>query len=508
MKSRFLTLLLGMAMSACIGQEVLFSSLPQTIVPGQQRREVQPLSATLRNEGIGPLDSIKVWDNQTGQLISRKAFKYDQTGRIIRNETFTAEHSIPYTLEELLYPGNDTLVIMTRSFRKYWKDDWGLATREIYTQVDSPNIQYLALDWEPGIQAWMPFDRREEEYNQDGSFRFRLQFEKDIFSDMLIPTRRDRPVYNKWGRTAEYLFETDYDQDGVWDPSTRWVYGYILDTILHHSTLQYWNSTLNTWTNNRLVQWDWLNSGTMLIQQSAQWDNSIGDWYLFQTSVIRKNEFGQDLSKVAYEGPWLGLLVPEDSVAWEYDAEGQVTQSIYFTWDTMGWKPYHLYRYGRNQCMPYPGRLDSVWVWNEPDGDWQLGGYESCHSIQGPSLIIEVDSLHQEYSWQNVDMKLHYYYQDSTYVAPPPIDSSSLQDCIYMNPYLPGSPITCFADLGLPLGQMNIAVVNLLGRVIHQDRHEVGLPFTLPATTPQGLYVLEVSIPSGPHYSGLIYISF
>ena len=67
-----------------------------------------------------------------------------------------------------------------------------------------------------------------------------------------------------------------------------------------------------------------------------------------------------------------------------------------------------------------------------------------------------------------------------------------------MNPYLPGSPITCFADLGLPLGQMNIAVVNLLGRVIHQDRHEVGLPFTLPATTPQGLYVLEVSIPSGP----------
>ena len=124
MKSRFLTLLLGMAMSACIGQEVL-SSLPQTIVPGQQRREVQPCRQHC-GMGIGPLDSIKVWDNQTGQLISRKAFKYDQTGRIIRNETFTAEHSIPYTLEELLYPGNDALVIMTRSFRNIGRMTGGL----------------------------------------------------------------------------------------------------------------------------------------------------------------------------------------------------------------------------------------------------------------------------------------------------------------------------------------------------------------------------------------------
>jgi hypothetical protein len=158
--------------------------------------------------------------------------------------------------------------------------------------------------------------------------------------------------------------------------------------------------------------------------------------------------------------------------------------------------------------MPYSGRLDSVWVWKELEGDWQLGGYESCHSIQGPSLIIEVDSLHQVYSWQNVDMKVHYYYQDSMYVAPPPLDSSSFQGCIYVNPYQPGSPITCFAELGLPFGQMNIAVVNLLGQMIHQDQHNVGLPFVLPSSIPSGLFVLEVSIPAGPRYSGLIRISY
>ncbi|MBK7343409.1 MAG: hypothetical protein IPJ06_10165 [Saprospiraceae bacterium] len=508
MKSRMLTLLLCVAMATCSGQESPFPGHPQAIELGMTTgSEMKPVSATLRTEGLGPLDSIKVWDNLTGKLITMQAFTYDKVKRVIRKVTYAKENSYPYGLEEFVYPGNDTVLIRSRGFRKYFSDAWTMSSRTIQMQVDSPNTQVLSLDWDTDQNKWLPLFLSEEVYYQDGSFRHQIKYERDIFSEKLIPTLRNRPIYNSSGQTVQYLFETDYDQDGGWDPSTRWVYDYIQDTILHQSTLQYWNSIPDTWTNNSLVQYDWLDGGTILILQSAKWDNSIGDWYLFQTRVTRKDESGRDLSRVSYDGPWSGMHVPEDSIVWQYNADGQKSQEIYFTWKAVEWAPYHLYRYGRDQCIPYPGRLDSVWVWNQVMGDWQLGGYESCHAIHGSSLIIEVDSLHQEYSWQNVDMKVHYYYRDSMYVAPPPIDSSSLQECIYMNPYQPGSPITCFTDLGLTIGRMNIVVVNLLGQVIHQDQHEVGLSFSLPSTIDPGVYVLEVSLHSGPRYSGLIQIS-
>lgn len=474
---------------------------------GWQESPLLVRTATFRNEGLGPLDSIKVWDNLTGKLVSMEAFTYDKAQRVIQKMTYTLANSFPYRLEQFAYPGNDTLIIRTSLYRKYFVNNWTPSYRNIQVQVDSPNTQTLELDWDPDLKGWLPFYKREEVYNQNGSLRHRMMSSYDQIAKKWITNTRDRPIYNSKGRIEEYLFESDYDQNGVWDPNSRWAYEYIQDTLRNKATFQLWNSTLNEWINNLLVKWEWTNSGKTLIRQDAKWGGSIWDWDLYKTRLTYRDDSDRIRADVRYDGQWLDHVVPTDSFSYTYNQLGEKEEEIYHSWDNDHWEPVHMYRYGLDKCSPFPGRLDSVWALGGETG-WELRRYEACRILNGASLIVEVDSISHLYSWEDeLDMKVHYYYLDSTYVAPPPIDSSSLQDCIYMNPYQPGSPITCFANLGLPVGIMNVRVVNLLGQLIHEDRVDMRTPFFLP-DIPQGLYAFEVSIPSGPTYSGLIQITY
>lgn len=457
-------------------------------------------TASFRNDEFGPLDSITIFNNLKGEQVSVESFQYDPSGRVVRREVTYSDSYPRDLLETIRYPEKDTLLIRTASERMDASVDWEGTYRFITVLEGNQKIRFITLEWVSSVYGWIPYTSTEETYDIEGRLDTRIHSGYQIAQGKWVPVKRERLVYNPTGLIKEFWTDVYSVSSGNWNSSKHKTYIYSQDSILQDVYWRNWYGSSISWQNVQWEHWDHHQAKRLSIRQVAQIDLFSDDWIWIIRQDYYTDSLDRNIAIVNYMDCWPDSLQPIDSLVLTYDDIGRIEEETLFKWDISQWTPFSVHRFGREQCPPYVGILDSIWRWEELPGIWDLQLIESCHQ-EPDQNIIEVDSVRMFTSWNPLDMTVRYYYADPS--AKPEVQDNpiALQACLFENPYSSGGLITCFTDAAYQGQTMNLSLVTLTGQVIHEGQYPAGQPFVLPPFIGPGMYVLHVSLSGGKSFS-------
>ncbi|MCF8238130.1 MAG: hypothetical protein K9I85_08235 [Saprospiraceae bacterium] len=497
--AKAIILLLWIGPGSAHGQEMDRAGIPRHL-EDVFNESPNRLHAILRNEESWWLDSIIVLDNLTGELTSKETFQYDQSGRPIQ---ILSIYSEDYPIDQLLtlhYPENDTVLIATEHKQQGPSQTWTPTWRTFTVQKSPGSIGYISDQWLTNASGWIPVEMTDEVYNSAGQLEERIQSSFQIATGKWLPSSRVSKSYNSNGLIQESTSFSYWASTKNWLPTQQVAYTYFQDSILQEKYWKHWSGSEQKWYPYQWEHWDIFPDDRFSIRTTAQPEFFTDDWVWIDRRDYYQDSLGRDIAIVYYLDCWPDSIQTTDSLLFEYDEYGFMDQEMHFVWQDDHWERSTLHRYEHMQCKPYAGILDSVWDWDVQANQWNLGAYESCSSVQNDQLIIEIDSVSFIHPWKDVDMKVIYFYQDSTAHFGHPPDTETNTFCQLENPYEPASQITCFSSSAFQGQEMTVLLSNLQGQIMHVAHYPSGQSFALPAFTPPGTYVLYVQISSGPSF--------
>ena len=258
----------------------------------------------------------------------------------------------------------------------------GNVTQEInYNQTGSYNSKYTYLYNGGGLMTeklWQIWDVTM--WRNNGKYTFSYNSNGKITEELY---QHWNSSLSNWENSARYDYTYNSNGDEVenvgqqwdmiandWKNSYRLLYNYNLNNQCSELIFQFWNDIAILWDNEFKVDYTYSISGVCNSGLSYSWVGSAWQydirainvvWYNWTGNILSPdNKLSSDLQQLWDGSSW----VDNDSVYYSYDAFGNETNYIDFTWQNNAWvlndEENHIYSYDANNNI-----TQDIWQnWN------------------------------------------------------------------------------------------------------------------------------------------------
>ncbi len=287
-----------------------------------------------------------------------------------------------------------------------------------------------------------------------------------------------------------------------------------------------WNPILGAWVNRWKIEYEYNLTGWKIKSSLMDWDEISQTWmqvsrFIFHYDENGNNTVGEYDSFDDLTQTWIHDQ-QETRSFYQNNAENEyirylynVTQSNfvefeYKKFDSSGKQNEEYHKDINLQNFEYSKGYRTVWTYNAqelqierrgqtleiPGMTWTDSWRERELYDENLNLTFRLYDNYDNVTW-TPSSKDEYFYSTLIGIGPEPVISDI---CDFSSPLKAGDKISCNA---LPLGNMDIFIINMQGQVVSKQFINGTGQIDVPATLTTGIYILSVRSGS-KHYSGKI----
>jgi hypothetical protein len=395
-------------------------------------------------------------------LVGQTVFSYDDNGNLTAEKIQSIEFGGTFTWQEgyrdhIEYNSNGDIARYLYETKDMNLNDWFLSGTIEYNYND------LQLLEEEIHFIKSCFDTLMEIYKYSKVYNGNQQLAEDYYHDWNFETNawadpnwRTTFEYNDEGLVSVEYFQSKPINTPDWIIITRTSYSYNGEGLPSEVLQQYWNDFEQMWINSSRTIYEYNALGQLEIVRLQFWNFPQNQWEDTSKENYTYNEDGL-LSERIEEYIQNGIWFNNSKSDFTYNDQGQEV-----------------------------GKLISLW--DSAENNWmQSWKYSTVYDPQTNMVLYYLTEFYggTETTWVDSETFLHFWNQESTGVEQPDIQSL---DCLFTNPYKPGSLIFCEKMTNEKSG--TLLLYDMLGRLRIQKQFSGST--LIDASLEPGSYVLFI----------------
>ncbi len=372
-----------------------FTQQQNIIVRTVSTYDFQFHDSILNNQVITIFDTDTTRRSEMGyigqtQKNSKKDYKYDSQGRLIRLSSYKAQAEgtgnlswswVPEMVEEF---GYDTYGNMNNYVQYLWSGEMvPQIKRSMEYDLEGHRTLLVRYFWRTELNDWLPFDKTESSYNEEGYETLHIRYLWDADHSEWVFNYKIEQSFNEAGRNTESI-------SYKWDTTSgQWIYNMKIDSIFN-------------------------DQGKILTTLLFALNNDSSDWRPFAKYEFTYDTMGYTSSRIYYiwnsdASSWVNLNKDE----YTHDSKGNVLYYAYYKWitDSTKWqkRKYESYEYDPDGMTILKDSFELVLYENS----WR--GFRHTYAYNDNQQL----ALFQTYNWNSSDStftdyeRISYTYDES-----------------------------------------------------------------------------------------------
>jgi len=357
-------------------------------------------------------------------------------------------------------------------------DDWEKHRRVVYAYDEDGNqIGYVSNRWNETNELWTRIDSSYNVYNDEGLLSEYTGYEWK--TDRWVIRYYSTYTYEEHGWLNEHIYRMWYEDVQEWKNNIKWVYSWNAEGQML-SKFRYDQEVYEgPWLEYYKMEKIYDAENLLLTTNSVSWKTD--HWEIYQTDTMDYEGSGLLTEDRAYQLDE-GNMRPDHIYTYSYDANGNVTEYIYSSWDR---NESQLVVYGKDIFTYDPDYSMADIVLPDEDSEWNENLLMDQFSNIPRSIHM---SRWINENWEDYK-KGTYFYSEKNLEGVGVEEEERAMVCIYPNPV----DDQLYMDLPEGVSSATLTLYEVTGRQVLRQHVDAGASLSL-TTLPAGIYLYSLSV--------------